>query len=340
MKEQTKNNKKKIVIGIVVVVAAVAVILGVLWKLGKLPIGKGSAGGDDANTSVDVTDLGTVNQFMGIVEAGQTEEIKADADKEVKEVFVKEGDTVTAGTALFAYDTGDDQKEVERIQQEISGYDSQIARYQSQINELAAERDTVSEANKFEYTTEIQSIELSIEEAQNNKQSSQAELQEANEKMAESTVSCTTDGVVKKINSTSSDNYDESQAFITIVSDESYRIKGTVNEQNVADLGEGQKVIIRSRVDDTTWTGTITKVDTDNPVQNASSDYYDDESADSDTTTSSKYNFYVSLDESEGLMLGQHVYIEPDGEVPMTEDGDSQQESTQPQDTAVQEDGE
>ena len=97
---------------------------------------------------------------------------------------------------------------------------------------------------------------------------------------------------------------------------------------------------ICSRVDDTTWTGTITKVDTDNPVQNASSDYYDDESADSDTTTSSKYNFYVSLDESEGLMLGQHVYIEPDGEVPMTEDGDSQQESTQPQDAAVQEDGE
>ena len=319
MKEKMKASKKKIIIGVVVVVAAVAVILGVLWKLGKLPIGKGSAGGDDANTSVDVTDLGTVNQFMGVVEAGQTEEIKADSDKEVKEVFVKEGDTVTAGTALFAYDTGDDQKEVERIQQEIAGYDSQIARYQSQINELAAERDTVSEANKFEYTTEIQSIELSIEEARNNKQSSQSELQEANAKIAKSTVTCTTNGVVKKINNASSDSYDESQAFITIVSDESYRIKGTVNEQNVADLGEGQTVIIRSRVDDTTWTGTITKVDTDNPVQSNQNDSYDDSSSDSDTT-SSKYNFYVSVDEAKGLMLGQHVYIEPDGDAPMVEE--------------------
>lgn len=319
MKEKMKASKKKIIIGVVVVVAAVAVILGVLWKLGKLPIGKGSAGGDDANTSVDVTDLGTVNQFMGVVEAGQTEEIKADSDKEVKEVFVKEGDTVTAGTALFAYDTGDDQKEVERIQQEIAGYDSQIARYQSQINELAAERDTVSEANKFEYTTEIQSIELSIEEAQNNKQSSQSQLQEANAKIAKSTVTCTTNGVVKKINNTSSDSYNESQAFITIVSDESYRIKGTVNEQNVADLGEGQTVIIRSRVDDTTWTGTITKVDTDNPAQSNQNEYYNDSSSDSDTT-SSKYNFYVSVDEAKGLMLGQHVYIEPDGDAPMVEE--------------------
>lgn len=320
MKEQTKKNKKNIIIGIVVVVVAVAIILGVLWKLGKLPIGKGSAGGDDANSQVDVTDLGTVNQFMGIVEAGQIEEVKADSGKEIKEVFVKEGDTVTAGTALFAYDTGDDQKEVERIQQEINGYDNQIARYQSQIDELAAERDTVSEENKFEYTTEIQTIQLSIQEAQSSKQASQAELQDANAKVAKSTVTCKTDGVVKKINNSSSDNYDESQAFITIVSDESYQIKGIVNEQNMADLGEGQKVVIRSRVDDTTWTGTITKVDTDNPIQSNTSDYYDSSSSDSEATTSSKYYFYVSLDKSEGLMLGQHVYIEPDGEAPVAEE--------------------
>ncbi len=338
MKEKMKVSKKKIIICIVVVVAIVAVVLGVLWKLGKLPVGKGAGNGGGENHQVDVTDLGTVNQFMGVVEAGQTEEIKADSDKEVKEVFVKEGDAVTAGTALFSYDTGDDQKEVERIQQEIAGYDSQIARYQSQINELAAERETVSEANKFEYTTEIQSIELSIEEAQNNKQSSQAELQEANAKIAKSTVSCTTDGIVKKVNSTSSDSYDESQAFITIVSDESYRIKGTVNEQNVADLGEGQKVVIRSRVDDTTWSGTITKVDTDNPVQSSTSDYSDDSSDSDSNTTSSNYNFYISLDSSKGLMLGQHVYIEPDGDVPVTED--STGDEVQTQDEVTQEDGE
>ena len=144
-------------------------------------------------------------------------------------------------------------------------------------------------------------------------------MQEANAKIAKSTVTCTTNGVVKKINNASSDSYDESQAFITIVSDESYRIKGPVNEQNVADLGEGQTVIIRSRVDDTTWTGTITKVDTDNPVQSNQNDSYDDSSSDSDTT-SSKYNFYVSVDEAKGLMLGQHVYIEPDGDAPMVEE--------------------
>ena len=35
-------------------------------------------------------------------------------------------------------------------------------------------------------------------------------------------------------------------------------------------------------------------------------------SASDDQTSSSTYPFYVNLDSSEGLMLGQHVYIEPD----------------------------
>ena len=32
----------------------------------------------------------------------------------------------------------------------------------------------------------------------------------------------------------------------------------------------------------------------------------------SDVSTASKYPFYVTLDSSDGLLMGQHVYIEPD----------------------------
>lgn len=310
MKEK-KMSKKKCMIFVAVIAVTVLVILAVLWKFGKLPFGgTQSQEGAEDYSQVDVTNLGTVNQFMGIVEAGNTEEIRPDTDKEVKEIYVSEGDVVTAGTALFSYDTADLQKEAERIQQEMAGYDSQIARYQTQISELESERNTVSEENKFEYTTEIQSIQLSIEEAQSNKQSSVSELQEINSQITESTVCCTTDGVVKKINSSYADGYDEAQSFITIVSDESYRIKGTVNEQNIANLAEGQEVCIRSRVDETTWTGAITKVDTENPIQSSGEAYYEEGTGGSENS-SSKYYFYVSLDETKGLMLGQHVYVEP-----------------------------
>jgi len=97
---------------------------------------------------------------------------------------------------------------------------------------------------------------------------------------------------------------------MTVLATGEYQIQGTVNEQNLSALSEGQQVLIRSRVDETiTWKGTVNKIDTESTVTSSSNSY----STDSDSTaTSSKYNFYVTLDSMDGLILGQHVYIEPD----------------------------
>ena len=74
-------------------------------------------------------------------------------------------------------------------------------------------------------------------------------------------------------------------------------------------------MIIRSRVDSSqTWRGTMGTIDKDSATSNSSSNSYFgmmDASGDSQTS-SSTYPFYVELDSSEGLMLGQHVYIEKD----------------------------
>lgn len=89
-----------------------------------------------------------------------------------------------------------------------------------------------------------------------------------------------------------------------------YRVKGTVNETNVYSLSEGQSVILRSRVDETkTWTGTIEKIDTENKQANNNNMSYDGSNSDNQ---SSKYPFYVKLDSADGLMLGQHLYVELD----------------------------
>lgn len=66
-------------------------------------------------------------------------------------------------------------------------------------------------------------------------------------------------------------------------------------------------MIIRSRVDDSTWTGTVTKIDLEHPDNGNNNDYYM-----SSGTTATKYPFYISLDSTDGLMLGQHVYVEAD----------------------------
>lgn len=101
-------------------------------------------------------------------------------------------------------------------------------------------------------------------------------------------------------------------ARVTILQTGEYRIKGSIDEQNVWMLSEGQEVVIRSRVDSTkTWSGTIGKIDTESPQQGNDNDYYSTSSA-GDTQSASKYPFYVDLDSVDGLILGQHVYIELD----------------------------
>ena len=104
----------------------------------------------------------------------------------------------------------------------------------------------------------------------------------------------------------------QKQFDMTILQTGEYRIKGSIDEQNVWMLSEGQEVVIRSRVDGTkTWSGTIGKIDTESPQQGNDNGYYSTSSA-GDTQSASKYPFYVDLDSVDGLILGQHVYIELD----------------------------
>ena len=64
-----------------------------------------------------------------------------------------------------------------------------------------------------------------------------------------------------------------------------------------------------SRTDDRTWTGTVTLVDYESPTQENPNAMYYGTSSD-EMTTSSKYPFYLELDSTDGLLLGQHVYLQ------------------------------
>ena len=65
----------------------------------------------------------------------------------------------------------------------------------------------------------------------------------------------------------------------------------------------------------------ILAVDTKNPQNNNSSMYYSTGTEDSGQTTSTSYPFYVDLESSQGLLLGQHVYIEHDTGLSQREPG-------------------
>ena len=302
--------KKKIGIILGAIAVAAAAAIGIWYFLGN--------NGKDSKDRVYVEKvssimgklMGAQNRYSGIVQPQETVEVNADPDRTVSEVYVEVGDTVEVGTPLFTYDTEDLTLELEQAKLELDNQDIEISNFRKQIQELEKERSAAAEANKFEYTTQIQTIETQIKQAEFTKSSKQLEINKLQKRVDNSQVNSTASGIIRTIDDGESQMNEDTSAFITILSTGEYRVKGTVNEQNIGMIYDGQAVIIRSRVDeDLTWTGTIESLDTESASDSSQDDMmYEGDSG----NTSSSYSFYVTLDDAEDLILGQHVLIEMD----------------------------
>ena len=181
----------------------------------------------------------------------------------------------------------------------------------------AKDKKQASKDQQASITLEIQEAELDLKKKEYEGKSKQAEIDKLNDNITNATVISEIAGVVKSINNDDSsagaysgDNSDNS--FLTVLATGDFRVKGQINEQNMSDgsITEGSQVIVHSRVDENqTWTGTVTKIDREN-ARTGSNNVYS--SSGDGMTQSSNYPFYVQLDGTNGLMLGQHVYVEPD----------------------------
>lgn len=252
---------------------------------------------------------GTSNRYNGTVESQDSYEVRVDSSRTVNKIQVEVGDEVEEGQTLLTYDTSDLKMQIEQANLEVESINNDIENYTKQKDRLAQEREQAPESEKFSYSTEIQNVENSIAQKQFDLESKQLEISKYQTQINNSTVTSKVSGIVKEINENGMDANGNSAPFMTILQSGDYRIKGSIDEQNIWSLTEGQPVVIRSRVDETkTWNGTITLIDTENPQQNNNDYYY----SSSETVGASKYPFYIELDSADGLILGQHVYIELD----------------------------
>ena len=253
---------------------------------------------------------GTLNRYAGIVESQGEWTLKVDGEKRVKEVYVSVGDTVEAGDSLFAYDEEEIKLNLEQAKLELERMRSEITASEAQIVSLESQKEGLSSSEQMDIEIQIQSLKANNKKTEYEIKNQQAAIESLEESATNSVVTSELAGVVKYVESSvlNGNAFGETD-FITILATGDYRIKASVNEQNQWSIEEGTKVIIRSRVDESaTWTGTIVTVDTQNPEDSENASYTDT----AELTTSSRYPFYVKLDSSKGLILGQHVYVEPD----------------------------
>lgn len=257
--------------------------------------------------------LGQVTTCSGLVVAGDETDVEKDDGRTVSEICVKVGQQVAEGDVLFIYDTEEIKLSLDKAELEIEQLKNSVTDLSEQIAQLEKEKANAASSEQLSYTVQIQTLQADKRETEYNITVKERELETLKKTDVTGEVRSPVSGEIKTVNENGGyDDYTgQALPFITIVEQGAYRVKGKINELNRDQFYVGMEVILRSRVDETqTWSGMIESVDT-NPEESNNNyyTYYDDSSDNS----SSSYPFYVALYDSEGLILGQHVYIEPYG---------------------------
>ena len=271
---------------------------------------------------------GVQNRYAGVVEAQDTIKVQADSQRKIKEIFVKEGEEVKTGQLLFEYDQSSIEDDLKQAQLDMERLKNEAVSLQSQIDTLEKEKREAKEDAQLSYTIEIETNRMNLKKNEYDQESKQAEIEKLQNATGNTQIRSEIDGIIQKIDeskmasgddsvvsdmlvSDSVYSTDSSDAFITILSTGVYRVRGMVNELNISDLVPGVPIVIRSRADETqTWNGVLESVDMESSRSTDTGSYMFDSSG--GMTTSTSYPFYVQMESSDGLMLGQHVLIEPD----------------------------
>ncbi len=292
-----------------VIVLAAVMLLSTLAGCGASAEGEASVQSVSMICGFGAT--GLVDRFAGMVTAQSETQIKKADNTTVDTILVKVDQEVKAGDALFTYDMSQAKLDLEKAQLELEQMKNELESKKQEKERLEKDKAAASADNQMQYTLELRQVTTDILEKEYNISLKGKDIEKLQNTVKNVTVTAPVTGRVKSINENGgSDQSGKPLPFMTIVETTGFRVKGYVNENNAGALTEGTNVVVRSRVSDQTWKGTISMIDWENAQQGSQNRDYD--SGSDDTAVSSKYPFYVELENSDGLLLGQHVYIEPD----------------------------
>ena len=308
------KKKRKGWIRIIVILLVAALLGGGAYYFYRRSV-KSDEGSAYVQSVADITGMGAVGlyaQYNGIVDAKDVIEVNPSANMTVKECFVSTGSKIREGDPLFCYDVDDLKLQHAQILIDITGIENKLLTNREQLASLKKQLEKAKEKDRYEIELNIQTVELDIRKTEYDLSDKQNKAEEMQKLIDASTVYSPVTGTVRSVrdDSGSSDPFgysgSGSNAYITIIAGTAFCVKGTVNEQTVYTLFVGMPVLIRSRVDDTVYHGTIYRIDTDSTSNEPQGGFYYDGGSD----RASKYAFYVEPESIEGLLIGQHVLID------------------------------
>lgn len=241
------------------------------------------------------------DSYAGVVISENAVQIQRDTQQTIAELYVSEGEEVWEGQKLFSYDSDELNLTLDRHELDLDRLEQEITAKKKQISDVEKELKTATGDTKTQLNIQLRQLQTELTQSEYDKEDLESEIKYTRQMLRNVDVKSPISGTVRKIDESSS-------AYITIQQAGAYQVQGQINELNLnAGIAAGTAVTVVSRLDpDRVWSGTVTLVD----YNNVSTNSYDTLYGNADTLSSStSYPFYIALDSTEGLLLGQHVYI-------------------------------
>lgn len=243
------------------------------------------------------------DRFAGVVISDNAVTVAKESGKKVKDLLVKTGEQVREGQKLFSYDTDELNLTLDKQELEQDRLEAEMDDIKDQIKDVNTELKKATGDTKTQLNIQLRQLEMELTQAEYDQDVLKTDIDYTKKMLKNVHVYSPIDGTVRSI---SEEDYEQ---YIVIQQTGAYRVKGMLNEMNLGmGIMEGTPVQIISRLNpNQIWTGIVEKVDYENAEQSGNDYMYYGGSA---MTSSSSYPFYIALDSTEGLLLGQHVYIQ------------------------------
>ena len=274
--------------------------------------------------------------LSGEVVANNSSKVKIDPSKgEVKEVFVKNGDTVTQGQPLFSYVTSQEltaqsaQYDAQAKANSITAaqtsasikwetYNRKLAnlntlknKYNSSKDESLLDQIKSAEDELAQSLSDAKTADNEVTNAQIEAEKAQVTAQTESDRMKYDTVTADTAGTITSMNEdlpTQSKAKKEEETFIEIMDKSKTLIKGSVSEFDREKLSVGQRVDVVDRKDPKKrWSGTVTQVGT---LTTANAGNSNGGNKQQENPNKGKFPYTVELDQGgEMPLVGSHSYV-------------------------------
>ena len=339
MFERKKMNRKTILLGSTVILACAG--LGGYVLLNQVNQKQAMQMVDNKIDSLTVQDAVNNSKKTSLVLSGEvvannSSKVKIDPSKgEVKEVFVKNGDTVMQGQPLFSYVTSQEltaqsaQYDAQAKANSITAaqtsasikwetYNRKLAnlntlknKYNSSKDEALLDQIKSAEDELAQALSDAKTADNEVTNAQIEAEKAQVTAQTESDRMKYDTVTADTAGTITSMNEdlpTQSKAKKEEETFIEIMDKSKTLIKGSVSEFDREKLSVGQRVDIVDRKDPKKrWSGTVTQVGT---LTTANAGNSNGGNKQQENPNQGKFPYTVELDQGgEMPLVGSHSYV-------------------------------